>query len=1305
MIPKTVAISLACFLGLLAQMGNAQAQESLCAQVKIQIEQELTLERQGFDAHMRIKNGLDTDPLENVAVTVRFTDKDGNGVVATSDPDDEDATFFLRTASMDGIDAVDGSGTVMPSSAADIHWRIIPSPGAAGQVSGGKLYFVGATLAYDLAGEHHETDVAPDSITVRPLPLLSLDYFLKRQVYADDPFTDEKEPARPFTLGVRIRNNGNGPAGDVSIDSAQPEIVASEQGLDISFRILESFVQAQPAKPSLLLNFGTIDAGAAKVGRWRMVTDLSGRFTNFSASFSHADELGGAATSIIDTIDTHLLVRDVRVAQPGRDRVRDFLARDGDFLKVFESNGNDNEVTDLSADTAIERTQTDGDIAHHRLTFPAQPGFVYARVDDPYLGEKAIKAVYRSDGKKISARNAWLSQRRNDSQGWNYHLNLFDANTTGTYTVIMKAPDREPVAPKIVPIPDQVTVETEPLAFTVQAADANGDPITLAAASLPAGASFTDHGDGTGTFEWPPVQGQKGDYAIRFQASDGNLTSSLSVGVTVRWIHDRDGDGMKDDWEMEHFGTLDRDGTGDYDNDGISDLEEYKRGMDPTRPPGPSEPVPEAPADGGEAASLTPALTLTNAEHSDLYEVTYEFEVYADAGMTERVAHGLDIPETPDTTAWTVDPALADNTWYHWRARAAGAGQKSEWVTGAFFVNTANEAPVAPAISRPGDNVFVDTFTPVLEVTNSTDVDEDAVAYDFGVYRDVALTDEVVATTGIAEGAQGTTRWTVPTELAENTWYHWRATAVDEHGLATDGPAGRFFVNTRNDAPTQPVLSAPADGAEIPALSAGLTVTNATDPEAEPVSYVFQLDRVATFDTPDRRESGELTEGAGETTAWAVDGLADNTEYFWRAKATDGRADSAWVGGSFFVNRFNDAPTTPTAANPGQGAWMGTLQPTLAVNPASDVDRDALHYEFEVYAPGDEGAMGRRVAAGQSDNESWTVSSEMAESGWFYWRARAVDEHGKASGWMNLVVFYADADGLNDPPVLRMDRVVYRLPPTLWRVWDRLRDEDEGDHDRRFGRVHWDRDHSGRDDGMDDRTRGRSHWRDAPSRALIHWYDRDPDSRADITLQYDRDRNGTGRTVIARNLKEDPDGREDWHIWDLSGLGAGVYYPHAVITDGNSRETVYAPNAVVIGDGGGQPHIRMRAPRGEREKKPGERLIIRWRDLDADSNARIELAYRSMGSDEGETVIASGIPEDRDHRGDLHMWRIPDMEPGKYRIVARIYDGTWQVTDVAPGYLKVEEKEEDPGSHWPWWWSRDDDGEDEEGGRFGWLSD
>jgi len=32
---------------------------------------------------------------------------------------------------------------------------------------------------------------------------------------------------------------------------------------------------------------------------------------------------------------------------------------------------------------------------------------------------------------------------------------------------------------------------------------------------------------------------------------------------------------MNDLWELNNFGTLSRDGTGDFDNDGINDLDEY----------------------------------------------------------------------------------------------------------------------------------------------------------------------------------------------------------------------------------------------------------------------------------------------------------------------------------------------------------------------------------------------------------------------------------------------------------------------------------------------------------------------------------------------------------------------------------------------------------------------------------------------------------------------------------------------------------------------------------------------------------
>ena len=58
----------------------AQAQETVCARVKIEIKQELTLERQAFDAEMKINNTTDTGVIENVSVVVKVTDENGNTI-------------------------------------------------------------------------------------------------------------------------------------------------------------------------------------------------------------------------------------------------------------------------------------------------------------------------------------------------------------------------------------------------------------------------------------------------------------------------------------------------------------------------------------------------------------------------------------------------------------------------------------------------------------------------------------------------------------------------------------------------------------------------------------------------------------------------------------------------------------------------------------------------------------------------------------------------------------------------------------------------------------------------------------------------------------------------------------------------------------------------------------------------------------------------------------------------------------------------------------------------------------------------
>jgi len=578
-------------LAALAYCAGAARAETLCAVVKIEIRQELTFERQAFEAHLRISNGLDTLAIEDLAVDVLFQDEDGLPVIASFDPDNTDADFFIRIWSTDGVDAVDGTGTVAPSSAADIRWLIVPSPGAGGSIPSGTLYYVGARVSYTLGGEAMETEVTPDYIYVRPLPLLSLDYFLERDVFADDPLTDAIEPIEPFNLGLRVRNNGQGPANDVRIESAQPEIVENEQGLLIDFRIIGSTVDDQPASPSLLVQLGDLAPGASTTAAWIMETTLSGQFVDFQAEFSHADELGGQLTSLIDDVQTHFLIREVLVDLPGRDGIHDFLALDGEpdtgIKRVYESNGVDTEVTDQSAQAALTVLAN----GRHELTFPETPGFVYVRLPDPYAGGKQVARADRSDGKAIRADNIWFSKTRNrNTDSWEYWLNLFDVDSGGSYLLALEDVVIPPSPPALQFITAKRVVEGGRLGFIVEASDPNGTLPTITADPLPAGAVLQDETSGPTlaqyAFDWPVAAGQArinsdgsySPYQITFTASDGVLETSQQVDILVCPAWDTDCDRMADSWELAQFGTLARDGTGDFDGDGISDLDEYLDG-------------------------------------------------------------------------------------------------------------------------------------------------------------------------------------------------------------------------------------------------------------------------------------------------------------------------------------------------------------------------------------------------------------------------------------------------------------------------------------------------------------------------------------------------------------------------------------------------------------------------------------------------------------------------------------------------------------------------------------------------------
>jgi len=98
--------------------------------------------------------------------------------------------------------------------------------------------------------------------------------------------------------------------------------------------------------------------------------------------------------------------------------------------------------------------------------------------------------------------------------------------------------------------------------------------------------SRSRHGGSGNALSSMPLMAQDGR-TIVFQsfASDvveGDYNDERDIFVVKLGMGDSDNDGMDDDWEVAHFGNLDRDGAGDQDGDGQSDLQEFLAGTNPT---------------------------------------------------------------------------------------------------------------------------------------------------------------------------------------------------------------------------------------------------------------------------------------------------------------------------------------------------------------------------------------------------------------------------------------------------------------------------------------------------------------------------------------------------------------------------------------------------------------------------------------------------------------------------------------------------------------------------------------------------
>jgi uncharacterized membrane protein YgcG len=453
------------------------------AKVKVEITQHLVLTRSAFSGTLDIDDDS-SDDLTDLSVNLDFTDSNGN-----------DATdkFFLETPVLTNINAIDGTGTLPANTDGSVLYTIIPDDDAVSYTP--ETFEVGGTLSYMDNGQQITVQLVPSPITVYPQASLNLQYFWQRDVYSDDPFTPQVEPAEPADVGVLVQNVGYGAANNLSITSSQPVIVENDKGLLINFTIIGTSVNGDAVSPSLEADLGTLEPGQYATAIWELESTLQGHWEDFTATFEHDDALGGAETSLINSVTIYNLIHTVDVndsTNPAdNDTIPDFLANEdttGTSMvpdSLYTSNGSVYSVTDESATANEEVTSTNNGTVDVSLSYTSDGGWDY--IDIPNLEPGLVlTGVQRSDGTNITVGyNAWTTDRifEDGSFSYSYDFHMLDESSAGpvTYTLVYQEADTTPPAiTALQSVSKLIAGATSTLGFTISKPGLITEPQTWA---------------------------------------------------------------------------------------------------------------------------------------------------------------------------------------------------------------------------------------------------------------------------------------------------------------------------------------------------------------------------------------------------------------------------------------------------------------------------------------------------------------------------------------------------------------------------------------------------------------------------------------------------------------------------------------------------------------------------------------------------------------------------------------------------------------------------------------------------------
>lgn len=175
----------------------------------------------------------------------------------------------------------------------------------------------------------------------------------------------------------------------------------------------------------------------------------------------------------------------------------------------------------------------------------------------------------------------WSGLQAGKSYDW--HVKVTDAAGNSAMSPACRFATLAKFTPNTAPVASNLLLTVTgdaPVMLTLRGSDTDGDPLTFQVLSQPLNGLITDFDSDAGAVTYLPARGYRGPDRITYVANDGLTNSAVATfNLVVVAPPDANGNGIADAWETAYGIT---DPNADNDNDGQSNLAEYRANTNPT---------------------------------------------------------------------------------------------------------------------------------------------------------------------------------------------------------------------------------------------------------------------------------------------------------------------------------------------------------------------------------------------------------------------------------------------------------------------------------------------------------------------------------------------------------------------------------------------------------------------------------------------------------------------------------------------------------------------------------------------------